>query len=285
MTLLNDMKQMKCTATEEIIRDYIFDHYVEVLHMTTRELSEKTYTSPTAVSRFCKKLGAEGFPQFKLLLVSESQYFQDQLIVDDVLPLKQNDTAFQTISKMEKLQTQAISETAKELDYTQIQKLVLLLMKCDKIDFYGLGINYYIAEEFRYLLERIGKKVSLRENKNDRIAQVIASKKGDVAFILSHTGKEKEQYEIARLLKEKGVIVVSMTGYVDSPLAKLADFHFYIKPGRRFVDMGPIIFSTSTRYVLYTIFGYLFTFCYESKKEEFEIYARLANYETEFQDN
>jgi len=282
MTLLYDLKNMKCTATEEVIRDYIFDHYLEVLHMTTRELSEKTFTSPTAISRFCKKLGAEGFPQFKLLLVSESQYFQDQLIIDDVLPLKQNDTAFQIVTKMEKIQTQAILQTAKELDFTQVQKLVLLLMETERIHFFGLGINYYIAEEFRYLLGRIGKKVALGENKNDRISQLIDAKKGEVAFVLSHTGKEKEQYEVARLLKEKGVTVVSLTGYPDSPIATLADFHFYIKPGRRFVDMGPIIFSTSTRYVLYTIFGYLFTFCYENKKEEFEIYARLANYETEF---
>jgi len=192
------------------------------------------------------------------------------MFIDDILPLKKNDTAFQTISKMKNLQIAAIEETAKELDYQKIQNLVSILMKTEKIDFYGIGINYYISEEIRYLLTRIGKKVTIRDNKNEKIAQVLSSNKDNVAFVLSHTGEEKEQIEIAKILKSKGTTIVTLTGYKDSLLAKLSDFHFYIKPGRRFVDMGPIIFSTSTRYVLYTIFGYLFTFCYEQQKEEFE---------------
>lgn len=155
-------------------------------------------------------------------------------------------------------------------------------MKIETIDFYGLGINYYISEEMRYLLTRVGKKVILRDSKNGKIAQVLAFNEKHVAFVLSHTGEEKEQVELARIFKQKGTVIVSLTGYPDSMLAKLADFYFFIKPGRRFIDMGPIIFSTTTHYVLYTIFGYLFTCCYEQKKEEFELYAKLANYETQF---
>ena len=279
MTLFNDMKHMKCTPTEQVIRDYILENYIDVMHMTTRDIAKKTYTSPTAVTRFCRKLGIDGFLKFKLQLVSESKSFQEELIVDEVLPLKPKDTAYQVITKMHKIQTQAIEETAKELDYRQIQKLTHLLMQCENIHFFGLGVNYYIAQEFRYLFERTGKKVRLRESKNERIAQVLDAKKGDVAFVLSHSGVEGEQYEIAKLLKEKGIFVVCLTGYLDSPLAKIADYHFYIKTGRRFVDMGNIIFPTSTRFILNVIFGYLFTFCYEDKKEEFELYAKLANYE------
>ena len=65
MTLVHDMKKMICTSTEEVIRDYILDHPMEVLEMTTRELSDITYTSPTAITRFCQKLGTKGFPRFK----------------------------------------------------------------------------------------------------------------------------------------------------------------------------------------------------------------------------
>ena len=53
MTLFNDMKHMKCTPTEQVIRDYILENYVDVMHMTTRDIAKKTYTSPTAVTRFC----------------------------------------------------------------------------------------------------------------------------------------------------------------------------------------------------------------------------------------
>lgn len=282
MSLIDEMKTMKCTSTDEVIRDYIFDNAADVLEMTTRELSNEIFTSPTAISRYCKKLGIDGFPQFKLLLSTELHLFQSDIFIEDILPLKKNDTAFQIISKMKNIQIQAIEETEKFLDYNQLQDLVHTLMKADNIDFYGIGINYYISEEIRYLLTRIGKKVTIRDNKNEKIAQVLSSKKGNVAFVLSHTGEEKEQIELARILKKKGTIIVTLTGYTNSTLAKLSNFHFYIKPGRRFVDMGPIIFSTSTRYVLYTIFGYLFTFCYENQKEEFELYAKLANYETQF---
>ncbi|MFV0395769.1 MAG: MurR/RpiR family transcriptional regulator [Coprobacillaceae bacterium] len=279
MDLFRKLQEMQFTNTERIIADFTTHNPLKVLEMTTRTLADATYTSPMAVTRFCKKLGVGGFLQFKLLLSSEIGHMQNAIHVDDILPIKEYDTAYNVIAKIKKIQIAAIEETANKLDYNLIQKIVQLMMNADQIDIYGLGINYYIAEEIKYLIGRLDKKVVINDSKNERYAQVLSSNEKHIAFVLTHTGEEKEQLKIAKLIQNQGTKIISLTGDENSSLAKISDYNIYIKPGDRFVDMGPIVFSTSTRYVLDTIFGYMFTFVYRNNKEKFDTYAKLTNYE------
>ena len=53
------------TPTEKEIADYILDNASLICNLTIREFAENTYSSPSSIVRFCKKLGFEGFNDFQ----------------------------------------------------------------------------------------------------------------------------------------------------------------------------------------------------------------------------
>ena len=72
MRLLKAMHETeRFSSTEQNIVDYILAHPAEIADLTTRELAEKTVTSPAAVFRLCQKLGLKGYNEFKLKFISE----------------------------------------------------------------------------------------------------------------------------------------------------------------------------------------------------------------------
>ncbi|MFG6332138.1 MAG: hypothetical protein K1W28_10000 [Lachnospiraceae bacterium] len=47
------------------VYQYILQHKAAVPYMRIRELAAESYVSPTTVLRFCKKMGCEGYSEFK----------------------------------------------------------------------------------------------------------------------------------------------------------------------------------------------------------------------------
>lgn len=60
------------TETEHHLYRYIMDNRDKVMFMRVRELSEVTHVSPASIVRFTRKLGCEGFSEFKVKLKQEA---------------------------------------------------------------------------------------------------------------------------------------------------------------------------------------------------------------------
>ena len=61
MRLLKAMHETKrFSPTEQSIIDYVLANPADVAKLTTRDLAEKTFSSPAAVFRLCQKLGLTG---------------------------------------------------------------------------------------------------------------------------------------------------------------------------------------------------------------------------------
>lgn len=53
------------TSNEERIADYILINIDKIPQTTMEELAQNTYTSHSAIVRFAKKMGYDGFKEFK----------------------------------------------------------------------------------------------------------------------------------------------------------------------------------------------------------------------------
>lgn len=262
------------TEIEVSIAEYILAYPEVVLTSTTRDLAKSTYTSPTTIVRFCQKLGLTGFPQFKIRLSAEMNAKKSGIDHLDITPITGSDSVYQILQKVRELEESAIVETQAALDYKMVTKVVDLLDKAEQIDFYGSGVNLHLAHEASYLFMRLGKKVSVSESSSIHMAQTYFSNEKHVAIILSHSGETAKHIEAVKILQKRRTKTVCLCGYMNSKLAKLCDICIYIKPGKRFIDMGPLIFSTSTRYVLHTFFAVLFSWKYEKHMTDFEDYIK-----------
>ena len=79
MSIFRDLKEADgLTDREADIRNYLLDHPENVLHLSSRQLGEATYTSAPTVTRFCKKFGYAGWSDFKLRFISELKDDRDK---------------------------------------------------------------------------------------------------------------------------------------------------------------------------------------------------------------
>lgn len=64
-------KKIKLTETEKEILEYMVENLDVLPKLSSRKLAEKTYTSPTTIVRFVKKLGYQNYNDFKYNIISK----------------------------------------------------------------------------------------------------------------------------------------------------------------------------------------------------------------------
>ena len=99
------------------VYNYIISNEEKVVYMKVRELAEEVHVSTTTILRFCKKVGCEGYSEFRLKLKQEVSSKEQKKINMDLTAVK---------DFFERVQTQAFAEN--------IQEAVKLLTKASSID-------------------------------------------------------------------------------------------------------------------------------------------------------
>ena len=109
MRLLKAMQEgERFSSTEENIVEYILSHPAQISEMTTRELAEKTYTSPAAIFRLCQKLGLKGYNEFKIKFTSEINRTLPCGSHIMRRPITDKDTTSDIVRKLAQLEIEAI---------------------------------------------------------------------------------------------------------------------------------------------------------------------------------
>ncbi|QLJ53216.1 MAG: 6-phospho-3-hexuloisomerase [Candidatus Fermentimicrarchaeum limneticum] len=129
-------------------------------------------------------------------------------------------------TRMEKL-TQKIEEQLSAIDRKSIDQLVESLTNAKRIFIGGAGRSGLVAKAFGMRLMHLGFTVYV-------IGEVItpAINKEDLLIIVSGSGQTISVVVAARIAKEKGVKIVSITSNPNSDIGKLSDVIVQIK-GRR----------------------------------------------------
>ena len=129
-------------------------------------------------------------------------------------------------ARMEKL-AQKIEEQLRAIDPKSIDQLVESLINTKRIFIVGAGRSGLVAKAFGMRLMHLGFTVYV-------VGEVItpAINKDDLLLIVSGSGQTLSPIVAARIAKEKGVKIVSITSNPDSYIGKISEVVVQIK-GRR----------------------------------------------------
>ena len=103
------MKQADFTDVEKSIAAYLMKNGFDVKNMSIQSLARATFSSPSTITRFCRKLGLDGYKKFQILFYSEYEAFANQGVVDANYPFSGNDSFEQIVRKLAKLNNETIS--------------------------------------------------------------------------------------------------------------------------------------------------------------------------------
>ena len=214
--------EIKLSKSEKWIALSVLNNPSKVINQSITSLASDAGVSLPTVNRFCKKLGFDGYPAFKIQIaqeISNTNDFLDRFNVD-------KDTPEVVKRVMADIQS-TIVNVGQNLNPVAIDKATDFLASAQSITFFGLGGSGPVALDAQHKFFRFGVPVVAH---TDYINQrMIASmmKEGDLLVLISFTGRTTEIVETAKVAKKNRVKTIALTSE-NSPLAKLSDVVLHI---------------------------------------------------------
>ena len=229
MSILIKLRENKdFTANEEDIAKYIIKNFRNIRELDTNIIAAKTYTSNASVTRMCKKIGFNGFQDFKMKMIEEVVSLENQEINFDNSDIDKKDSTTIIIEKLNKLSISSLQETKLLQEVSMIDSVVDLITEKEVIDFYGIGASHIVCLDAQYKFMRAGKIVNTFEGSDLQHVQAVNSNLKHLAILISYSGLTKEILDIAEILQEKEIETVSITGYGNNKLVKKCKYNLFV---------------------------------------------------------
>lgn len=261
----------KLPEAENEIRTYILKHSKEVINMSIYELAKKTYTSPASIVRLCKRLEVKGFSQLKIQLSSEIKMFANlHLELLDSTTIHKEDRPETIVDKITNIAVESIEETRLLVDIKEMEKAVQCIYDCNVLDLYGVGASNIVALDALYKFMRVGKTVSSYQLYDRQYVQAKNSDSTHTAIIFSYSGETKEMIDVANILKENGVTIISVTSITNSTLSYLADINIHVSTRETVFRSGAMASRTSSLYIVDMLYALYCSKDYDHASEMIE---------------
>lgn len=217
------------TPLESEIASYILNNKDVVMKLKIQELADTLFISKSAIHRFVKKIGFNGFNDLKVSIAKEdADLLENNSYINVNYPFQAKDNPRQIAFKLLELYEKAIKDTFEYVDLDQIKAVSQLIDSADVIDIYTHAHNSNIAENFQDKMLSIGRSVNCPSSFYNQRLTVLASDKKHVAIILSYSGKATFILPIVKKLYEKGVKVIQIGKAGSNYYSQYVTYHLSI---------------------------------------------------------
>ena len=214
---------------ETTIRDYVLKNINDISNMSIYDLAKETYTSPATIVRFCRRLGLEGFKDFKLKIIYDLVKFEPKDYQHfDLSNIAEGDSPGDVFEKVTTFIHNAIDETYSFQDPEDLYYYAKLIRDAEIVDFYGVGSSNTVAMDAIRKFMACGKAATASESYEMQRFTALNSDKNHLAIIISYTGETEQMLNIAGMLKENGTPTISITRYDSNSLKKITDYHINV---------------------------------------------------------
>ena len=219
-------KQSGFSQSEKEIADFILGNKEKVLEMSAHDICEETFTSTSSVVRLCRKIGLDGFKDFKLKYAAELERKLE--VYDDVdadFPFEENDSVLDIAQKMNVMMTNTLSASYDMITrcFKNVEKAVDMIMNADHIAMIGMGDSYLKAQLFQSNMLKIGKVVLMCNVPGEDTTHVDFMTDKDCAIIVSYSGENADTVKSVPLLRRRKTPIIAITSKPDSSIGKYAD--------------------------------------------------------------
>lgn len=220
---LNAMKN-QLTSIEKKIAEYILEDPERIKKLTTYEIAKNCDTSQASIVRFSKKLGFSGFPDFKLSLSQDIGNRKAESHVNIMHEELKSTDSFEIIGKKVATEnTRAVNNTYEITDFNELEKAVQAINSARKIMLAGVGFSGIVARDLYFKLMELGKVASFENDSHMQLSYLSTMNENDILFVISHSGKTLELFNLTKVAKNKGIKIITLTSVANNPIRELGD--------------------------------------------------------------
>lgn len=200
------IEQLKSLNDLEMqVYQYIIQHKAAVPYMRIRELAAESYVSSTTILRFCRKMGCDGYSEFKWKLKEHLGQQKAKTVPDNVKEVKT-----------------FLEEAGNGRFDEMLEEAASMIAKADRVVLAGIGNSGCIGQYGARCFTNMGKFSVFISDPFYPLHQLGES---SIGIVLSTSGETKEAVDIAKYLKESGSHVISITNDDQCTLAKMSDLN------------------------------------------------------------
>ncbi|OJV62776.1 MAG: hypothetical protein BGO41_00125 [Clostridiales bacterium 38-18] len=211
-SLLMIQASREFTKSEVKIYDFIKEQLDRVIYLSLTELSEKCGVGDATILRFCRKIGYNGYQDFKLAIAQERSFDKEL----------SNDSHF--TARLLRNTQMALEDTLNLIEESVLTRVLNLIHQTADITIFGVGHSATTAYDLQSKLMRVGKQTFAYSDAHFQLMRASNMSSNSLVIAISITGSTKDIVDASRLAKEKGARVVAITSYKRSPLTEVADF-------------------------------------------------------------
>jgi RpiR family glv operon transcriptional regulator len=178
--------------------------------LNSKEISDFVYTSPAGLTRLAKKLGFNGFTEFKYFLKNDVEHSKN--ITPNHMEILVND----------------MNDTLKLMEQTNLHPLVTAIHDANRVYVYGTGWGEKRAAE---LLARnflaYNKPLFLIPSFTELLWVLDDITENDLLFIISFSGENKNLVKSLKKIRLKNVPYISITPLSNNTLSSSATYNLY----------------------------------------------------------
>jgi DNA-binding MurR/RpiR family transcriptional regulator len=220
------------TPAARAIARIILDDPGVVVRSTITEFSGVSGTSEATIVRTSRALGFAGYSQMRFALAAavakELARAPERLVPGDLGP---DDPLTDVIAKVARAESEALADTAAQLDPDQLGEVVTAIAAARRVNVYGVAASGLVASDMSQKLLRIGLSSHPFSDAHLALTSAALLRHGDVVVAISCSGETPDVLVPARTAAEAGALVVAITNNPRSSLARLAD-HTLVSAGR-----------------------------------------------------
>ncbi len=193
---------------------YIVENPEKVVFQSLAELSDYSEVGQASIVRLCRKLGYDGFTDFKLALSAD-------LALRDARSPETEDSP-DPLSRIAGLLCASITETLALQEDARLRRVADRLAASVRIDLFGAGVSGIIGELISYRLLRLGYHATAM--RDPVLAHEVSSGLGAdaTAIAVSQSGTTPDTVKFLKHARDAGAFTVALTCHPKSALARVA---------------------------------------------------------------
>ncbi|UCC65581.1 MAG: MurR/RpiR family transcriptional regulator [Anaerolineae bacterium] len=200
---------------ERKVGDYVLAQPHEAVGYSITRLANACGASSTTVSRFCQRMGAQGYRQFRIALAKDLGSPENLMYVEVQL----GDTLANVAHKIFAANIQALRDTQKVLDLDILEKAVEIILRARRVDIYATGGAGIAARELHFKCMQLGISANAFLDSQMQCMSAAALTPEDVGIGISHSGMQRHVVEALDLAGSSGATTIALTSYPSSLVA------------------------------------------------------------------
>ncbi|MBU5343391.1 MurR/RpiR family transcriptional regulator [Caldifermentibacillus hisashii] len=215
--------------TEKIIAEYFIQLGNNVVNKTLSNISEDIGVSESTIFKFVKKIGFEGFQDFKITVASNFRTNEERSQEIVVFPdISKSDSPYVIAQKIVNSNKGLLEHLLHSLNEEQLNQALNLIYPAKCIHFFGQGASSVIALDTYHKFLRTKFHCNYVSDLHMQLSYATKLGPDDCVFLFSHSGETFETIQIAKILRNNQAKIIALTGNYDSELVKLSDTSFVV---------------------------------------------------------